>query len=157
MTARPGSPTGQNGSPCGPGRVPGPHGPVVPALSSSRHDLQHRSHAHRTRAAMYLQEPSPPTGLRVRSGLHRHARLPLRDIRDQSSQARDTDLLICVPEPGTTPERLRDQLMDIYGVYTTVSVALPTPLATMLRRWAEAYATEDLLTSLTALEKAIQP
>jgi hypothetical protein len=90
-------------------------------------------------------------------GLHRHARLPLRDIRDQSSQARDTDLLICVPEPGTTPERLRDQLMDIYGVYTTVSVALPTPLATMLRRWAEAYATEDLLTSLTALEKAIQP
>jgi hypothetical protein len=90
-------------------------------------------------------------------GLHRHARLPLRDIRDQSSQARDTDLLVCVPEFGTTPERLRDQLMDIYGVYTTVSVALPRPLATMLRTWAETHGTEDLLTSLTALEKAIQP
>ena len=46
--------------------------------------------------------------------------------------------------------------MDVYGVYTTVSVALPRPLATMLRRWAEAYGTEDLLTSLTALEKAIR-
>jgi DNA gyrase/topoisomerase IV, subunit A len=89
-------------------------------------------------------------------GLHRHARLPLKDIRDQSSQARDTDLLVCVPEPGTAPEHLRDQLMDVYGVYTTVSVALPRPLATMLRRWAEAYGTEDLLTSLTALEKAIR-
>ncbi|MDX6393730.1 MAG: gyrase subunit [Streptosporangiaceae bacterium] len=88
-------------------------------------------------------------------GLHRHARLPLRDVRDQSSQARDTDLLICVPEYGTTPEQLRDQLLDVYGVYTTVSVALPRPLATMLRSWAEAYSTEDLLTSLAALEKAM--
>ena len=89
-------------------------------------------------------------------GLHRQAHLPLSDVRDQSSQARDTDLLVCVPEPGTAPEHLRDQLMDIYGVYTTVSVALPRPLATTLRRWAEAYATEDLLTSLTALENAIR-
>ena len=47
--------------------------------------------------------------------------------------------------------------MDIYGVYTTVPVALPRPLATMLRRWGrEAYGTEDLLTSLTALESAIR-
>lgn len=45
--------------------------------------------------------------------------------------------------------------MDIYGVYTTVPVALPRPLATMLRSWAEAYGTEDLLTSLTALENAM--
>jgi hypothetical protein len=88
--------------------------------------------------------------------LHRQARLPLKDLRDQSSQARDTDLLICVPDPGTTPEHLRDQLMDVYGVYTTISVALPRPLATMLRRWAQTHGTEDLLASLTALEKAIQ-
>lgn len=89
-------------------------------------------------------------------GLHRQARLPLKDVRDESSLARDTDLLICVPEPGTTPEYLRDQLMDVYGVYTTVSVALPRPLATMLRTWAQAHGTEDLLTGLTALEQAIR-
>ena len=46
--------------------------------------------------------------------------------------------------------------MDVYGVCTTVSVALPRTLATMIRRWARAYASEDLLTSLTALENAIR-
>jgi hypothetical protein len=61
-----------------------------------------------------------------------------------------------VPEPGTAPEHLRDQLMDIYGVYTTVSAALPRPLATILRSWAETHRTEDLQTSLTALENAIR-
>jgi len=86
--------------------------------------------------------------------LHRSARLPLKDVRDQSSH--DTDLLVCVPEPGATAEQLRDQLMDVYGVSTTVPVALPRPLATMLRRWARAHAREDLLTSLTALENAIR-
>lgn len=88
-------------------------------------------------------------------GLHRHAHLPLKDIRDMSSQARDTDLIICVPEHGTTAEQLRDQLMDIYGVYTTIPVALPRPLPTILRSWAKAHAAEDLLASLTALENAI--
>jgi hypothetical protein len=89
-------------------------------------------------------------------GLHRHTRLPLRDIRDMSSQARDTDLLVCVPEPGTTAEQLRDLLLDVYGVYTTVPVALPRPLPTLLRSWARAYAAEDLLTSLATLEDAIR-
>jgi DNA gyrase/topoisomerase IV subunit A len=87
--------------------------------------------------------------------LHRHARLPLKDIRDESSHPRDTDLLVCIPEPGTTAEQLRDQLMDVYGVYTEVSVALRRPLATLIRGWAEAYRSEDLLASLTALENAI--
>ena len=86
--------------------------------------------------------------------LHQEARLPLKDIRDQSSY--ETDLLVCVPEPGTTPEQLRDQLLDVYGVYTTVPAALPQPLATMLRHWARTHASEDLLTSLTALENAIR-
>lgn len=46
--------------------------------------------------------------------------------------------------------------MDVYGVYTTVSVALPRSLATIIRRWANAHGTEDLLTSRTALENAIR-
>ena len=87
--------------------------------------------------------------------LHEYARLPLSDLRDLSSMAEDTDLLVCVPEPGTAPEHLLDQLLDVYGVYTTVPVGLPRPLATVLRRWAEAYRTRDLLSSLAALENAI--
>jgi hypothetical protein len=88
--------------------------------------------------------------------LHRQARLPLKDIRDESAPGRDTDLLVCIPEPGTTAEQLRDQLLDVYGVYTEVHVALPRPLATMIRGWAKAYSGEDLLASLTALENAIR-
>jgi RNA polymerase sigma-70 factor (sigma-E family) len=89
-------------------------------------------------------------------GLHRHARLPLQDLRDESSRAADTDRIVCVPEPGTSPEQLRDQLVDIYGVYTTVNVALPRSLAAMLRGWVKAYRGEDLLASLAALEEAIR-
>jgi hypothetical protein len=88
--------------------------------------------------------------------LHRQARLPLKDIRDESSHSRDADLLVCVPEPGTTAEELRDQLTDVHGVYTEVHAALPRPLATMIRGWAKAHSGEDLLGSLTALENAIR-
>jgi hypothetical protein len=88
--------------------------------------------------------------------LHRSARLPIKDVRDLSLRAQDTEVLVCVPELGTTPEQLRDHLLDVCGVYTTVPAALPRPLATMIRKWAKAYGTEDLLTSLTALENAIR-
>lgn len=88
--------------------------------------------------------------------LHRRARLPLRDIRDESPMEHDADLLVCTPEPGTAAEQLRDQLMDVYGVYTEVHAALPRPLATMIREWAKANRSEDLLASLTALENAIR-
>ncbi|MBO0770409.1 MAG: hypothetical protein J2P35_03015 [Actinobacteria bacterium] len=88
--------------------------------------------------------------------LHRHARLPVKDIRDESTDARG-DLIVCVPEPGVTPEQLRDRLLGIYGIYTTIPVAaLPRPLPVMIRNWASAHATEDLLTSLAALEDAIR-
>jgi DNA gyrase/topoisomerase IV subunit A len=88
-------------------------------------------------------------------GLYRHARLPLQNVRDESSSARDTDRIVCVPEPGASPEEVRDLLMDIYGVYTTVEVALPRPLAATLRGWVRAHHDEDLLASLAALETAI--
>jgi DNA gyrase subunit A len=88
-------------------------------------------------------------------GLHQRAHLPLSDLRDESS-ARHGDLLVCVPARGTSAEQLREQLRDVYGVYTTVNVALPQPLPTLLGSWARAYAAEDLLTSLAALEDAIR-
>lgn len=87
--------------------------------------------------------------------LYRHTRLPLRDIRDESSAARGTDRIVCVPRPGTSPQELRDLLMDMDGVYTTVEVALPRPLAATLRGWVRARQGEDLLASLAALEDAI--
>jgi hypothetical protein len=88
--------------------------------------------------------------------LHWYERLPLANLRDESSTAHDTDRLVGIPEPGITPEEIRDRLLDIYGVFTTVTVALPRPLGTMIRGWARTYRSEDLLTSLTALEDAIR-
>jgi hypothetical protein len=85
--------------------------------------------------------------------LHRRVHLPLREIRDESS--RGSDLLICVPEPGTTAEQLGDELMNVYGVYTTVPAALGRPLPTILRNWVKTTAAEDLPASLAALEGAI--
>jgi DNA gyrase/topoisomerase IV subunit A len=87
-------------------------------------------------------------------GLNRHALLPLQNVRDESSTARDIDRIVCVPESGASPEEVCDLLMDIYGVYTTVDVALPRPLAAMLRGWVRSYRSEDLLSSLAALEDA---
>jgi DNA gyrase subunit A len=88
-------------------------------------------------------------------GLHQRAQLALSDLRDESS-GQHGDLLVCVPARGTTPGQLRDQLRDIYGVYTTIPVALPRPLPALLRSWARAYPAEDLLASLAALEDAIR-
>jgi len=89
-------------------------------------------------------------------GLYGRTHLPLGDLRDESSQARDTDLLVCVPARGTTAEQLREQLMNVYGVYTTVRVDLPRSLPAMLRNWVKAHADEDLLNSLAALENAVR-
>jgi hypothetical protein len=88
-------------------------------------------------------------------GLHGRTHLPLADLRDKSS-IRHEDLLVCVPSPGTTAEQLREQLMKVYGVYTTVRVDLPRPLPAMLRNWVKSYAAEDLLGSLAALENAVR-
>jgi hypothetical protein len=72
------------------------------------------------------------------------------------ASGRHGDLLVCVPSPGTTAGELREQLMNVYGVYTTVRVNLPRSLPAMLRNWVKAHAAEDLLTSLATLENAIQ-
>ena len=82
--------------------------------------------------------------------------MPLADLRDESSQVRDTDLLVCVPSPGTTAGELREQLLNVYGVYTTVRVDLPRSLPAMLRTWVKTYSAEDLLTSLATLENAVR-
>jgi DNA gyrase subunit A len=86
-------------------------------------------------------------------GLRSEGLLPIEKVMDISRQG--DDRFICVPEPGTSPEFLRDRLMNVEGITTTVPVALPQPLATLIRRWVRAHASEDLLASLTILEDAI--
>jgi hypothetical protein len=88
-------------------------------------------------------------------GLYGRSHLPLWEIRDESSE-RHGDLLICVPSRETTAGELREQLMNVYGVYTTVRVDLPRSLPAMLRNWVKAHADEDLLTSLAGLENAVR-
>jgi hypothetical protein len=89
-------------------------------------------------------------------GLHHITFLPLADFRDETSdRASPFGRLICIPQPGTSPEQLRDMLLEIRGVYTAMPVKLPRPLPLLIRQWVKANAHEDLLASLAALEQAI--
>lgn len=75
-------------------------------------------------------------------------------FRDETSeQTSPFGRLICIPEPGTSPEQLRDMLLEVPGVCTTMPVQLPRPLPLLIRRWVQANAHEDLLASLAALEQ----
>jgi hypothetical protein len=79
--------------------------------------------------------------------------LPIADVRDISLDG--DDRFICVPKPGITPEVLCHQLLGVEGITTSMPVALPAPLPTMIRRWVRSYQDEDLLTSLARLEDAV--
>jgi hypothetical protein len=87
-------------------------------------------------------------------GLRAATQLQIADVGDESSRRAGT-CFVCVLKPGADPEQVRDQLLDIYGVFATVEVALPRPLTTMVRKWVAAYRDEDVMTSLSALEEAI--
>jgi hypothetical protein len=85
----------------------------------------------------------------------RHAtRLQLREVMDLSTY-RDGIRIACIPAPDADPEQVRDQVRDIYGVWVGVTVRLRRPLATLIRQWVVRNRDEDILGSLTALEKAV--
>jgi DNA gyrase/topoisomerase IV subunit A len=89
-------------------------------------------------------------------GLHRIAHLPLADLRDETSdRSRPFGRIVCIPTPGTPPEQLREMLLDVTGVRTTMPVALARPLPALIRHWVQTNASEDLLASLAVLEHAI--
>ena len=89
-------------------------------------------------------------------GLHRLTYLPLADIRDETGeQTSPYGQIICTPRQGNSAEQLRDMLLDVPGVSTSMPVALPQPLATLIRQWAQGSTREDRLASLDALEDAI--
>jgi hypothetical protein len=88
--------------------------------------------------------------------LHRLTRLPLAGVRDETTERTDPfGRLICTPSRGTSPEELRDMLLDVPGVCTSMPARLPQPLPALIRHWVQANADEDLLASLDALQQAM--
>ena len=107
-------------------------------------------------ASIIASRASAPRWASDHPGLHRVTRLPLADLRDETSdRASPFGRIVCTPTPGTSPEQLRDMLLDVTGVCTTMPVALPRPLPALIRHWVQTNASEDLLASLAALEHAL--
>jgi hypothetical protein len=86
-------------------------------------------------------------------GLHHRIQLPLAGIQDET-QANPFGRIVCTPALGTSPEQLRDLLLDVRGVYTAMPVTLRQPLAALIKHWVRANIHEDLPASLAALEQA---
>jgi len=94
-----------------------------------------------------LSQPSP---------LHTATRLDVSSVWDESNSRTPDGRIVCKPATGVPPEQVRDQLTTVYGVYTTIYVALPRSLSATIRQWVETNQAEDLAASLTALETAIR-
>jgi hypothetical protein len=77
-------------------------------------------------------------------------------VSDESNSRTPDGRIVCKPATGVPPEQVRDQLTTVYGVYTTIYVALPRSLPATIRQWVKTNQAEDLAASLTALETAIR-
>jgi hypothetical protein len=77
-------------------------------------------------------------------------------VADEGSSRIPDGRIVCKPATGVSPEQVRDQLSRVYGVYTTIYVALPRSLPATIRQWVKANQAEDLAASLTTLETAIR-
>ncbi len=107
-------------------------------------------------ASIIASRARPPRWASDHPGLHRITHLPLADLRDETSdRASPFGRIVCIPTPGTPPEQLRDMLLDVTGVCTTMPVVLPQPLPALIRHWGRASASADLLASLAVLEHAM--
>jgi DNA gyrase subunit A len=82
-------------------------------------------------------------------------RLDVRSVNDEGSSRTPDGRIVCTPAAGVSPDEVLDQLTRVYGVYTTIYVALPRSLPATIRRWVKTNEGEDLPTSLTSLETAI--
>ena len=100
--------------------------------------------------AEQTSDPSQPSALRTAT------RLGVRSVRDESNSRTPDGLIVCEPATGVPPQEVRDQLTGVYGVYTTIYVALPRSLPATIRQWVRTSQAEDLGASLTALETAIR-
>lgn len=103
--------------------------------------------ARRAEQTADLSQPSP---------LHTATRLDVRSVADEATSHIPDGRIVCKPATGVPPEEVRDQLSRVYGVYTTMYVALPRSLPATIRQWVRSNQAEDLPASLTALETAIR-
>lgn len=94
-----------------------------------------------------LSQPSP---------LHTATRLDVSSVWDESNSRTPDGRIVCKPATGVPPEQVRDQLTTVYGVYTTIYVALPGSLPATIRQWVKTNQAADLAASLTALETAVR-
>jgi hypothetical protein len=85
--------------------------------------------------------------------LDRATRVSIAEVQDVAGL--DDDRFVCVAEPGAELDVLRDQIVDVHGIWAVIPVSLPQPLPAMVRRWVQAHAGEDLLASLARLEDAV--
>ena len=107
-------------------------------------------------AAMSIAKRAQQTSDRSQpSPLHTATRLDVKDVRDEGTSRISDGRIVCKPAAGVSPEEVADQLTRVYGVYTTIYVALPRSLPATIRRWVKTNEGEDLPTSLTSLEAAI--
>jgi hypothetical protein len=86
--------------------------------------------------------------------LARRIGLPVADIYD-ASRRHDVRIHLKL-SPGSNPDAVRDQLLDVDGVGWNATWAFSAPLASMLRSWVEQHQGEDIAASLTRLEDAIR-
>lgn len=84
--------------------------------------------------------------------LARRTILPVAYVDDESGM--EVRIPITV-RPGSNPVAVRDQIAAIEGVSLEASCAYPAPLASLLRSWVTRHGSEDIASSLTELEKAI--
>jgi hypothetical protein len=84
--------------------------------------------------------------------LARRTILPVYCVDDQSGMEVRIPITL---RPGSDPVAVRDQIAAIEGISVEASCAYSAPLASLLRSWVTRHRSEDIASSLTELEKAI--
>lgn len=106
-------------------------------------------------AASIARRAQQTSDLSQPSALHTATRLDVRSVRDEGTSYTPDGRIVCTPATGVPPEEVLGQLTRVYGVYTTMYVALPRSLPATIRQWVKTSEGEDLPASLTSLETAI--
>jgi hypothetical protein len=88
--------------------------------------------------------------------------LPIAAVDDQSEPFPTEDRHEPYPvkiglilRPGSDPASVRQQLLNVHGIWREATWAFPAPLASMLRSWLDNHRGENLIASLDQLEHAI--
>jgi len=78
---------------------------------------------------------APPPPRPPESRAFTETRIPLRDLRDMSQ--RDVELFVLTPESGTGLAELRERVLEVWGVTTSVRAKLPASTPAIVRHHAQ--------------------